>query len=462
MSVEEKKKLIQQYILYDEEPSRDIYGHPIAACKCKLCKTRLSNPGSIYSHLKRYHPSAYPSMPQEHFQPIPFVSPTTSAQTTNPKIPNVIKKSLSPDRRALLVVICCSGLSLNMTSKEGFRRFINHINPNYPVPNLKIIRADMILFGEIIKEEIEEELKHKMFSFITDGGTVNDNHFYPIVLFTPQKLYRYAMPKLDDTWHKALAEKFSESLNKLIAKGSKLIACCTDNAANVTRATTMGENETIEEYTHQKNLRVSCGINTANLALKDLQNQNDEFRQFTEDLKKLMIFCRTNEVKKILKAEGAKGKMPKWMEIKWNIIHDSLSYVMENKAAVESCLTNVRLKKDFDLVDIPQKWNDYMDILKPFSEFIIRIQASHCLLYEFYEYFKKLQNELDDTILEEGAYLKSALISSFKDTADGLLAELSFLFTPKGLEEFRKEYQKFINAEESQEISDVTVVYVWV
>lgn len=79
-------------------------------------------------------------------------------------------------------------------------------------------------------------------------------------------------------------KKFAESLNEVIGKEGKLIACCTGNAANVTRATATGKNDTIEEYTKQKILRISCGVHTANLALHDLQKQNPDFAEFVADI----------------------------------------------------------------------------------------------------------------------------------------------------------------------------------
>lgn len=450
-SKQKEEYLIRKYIEFDTDPKRDLYGHAIGEAKCKICRKTFQNSRSIYKHLQRCHPREVNQKPKEKFVPIPFLPVAT--------VPSIsLGKSLSPDRKALLTSICCLGMSLNMTSKDAFRRFINTINPSYNVPNLKIIRADMLIYAKEIQNGIVNSMKNKCFSFITDGGTVNDNSFYPVVIFTPEKLFLYSLPRLKSTDSTTLAKTFSESLNKLIKNGGTLIASCTDNAANVVRATAMGIKDTIEDYTKQKVIRISCGVHTANLALHDLQAQNPEFSQFTEDLKQIIIFCRTPEVKRILKSEQAKGKIPKWQDIKWNIIHDSLCYIMENKAIVESCLTNISLKRDFELVEIPAKWDDYMEILKPFAAFIKNIQTSHCLLYEFYELYSKLMEDLENTILEEGLELKAALISRFNDTADGLLAELCYIFTPKGLDMCRKEFVKFIYPEENIDASEEDIV----
>lgn len=61
-----------------------------------------------------------------------------------------------------------------------------------------------------------------------------------------------------------------------------------------------------------------------------------------------------------------------------------------------------------------------MEIMKPFGEFINKGQASNCLLFEFHEHYMRLQDDLENTLLEEGFFLKSALIFRFTDTANGL------------------------------------------
>lgn len=84
------------------------------------------------------------------------------------------------------------------------------------------------------------------------------------------------------------------------------------------------------------------------------------------------------------------------------------------------------------------KWEEYMEVMTRFGEFIKYMQSNIFLLHEFHVVLSQLVEDLENMISIFSSSFLILLQSIFKSTADGELARLAHLFTPEGLHETRK------------------------
>lgn len=421
--------------LDDPFAEKDDNGHPKTGITCLKCHKHFVNYRSIHKHLK----TCDPILPKGQ-QKLPFI--THNEPEKQHVIPNDL---LSADRIKLIEAICCSGWSLNTVTKESFKNLVEAFNPSIKIPNLKVLRADVIAYARIIQEEIIKELSNHYFSLISDGGTINSKTFYPVILFNRDHLYFFGMPRIIEATANNLANTFSDYLKRIINKGGKLIATCTDNAANITRATTQNKDNTVESLTQQNIIRIPCSVHTANLALQDYKSKDGIFAQLVNEISTIINVLNKKDAKAILRLDGAKGKLPKWNDIKWNILYDSLHYIKENSRTVRSILTNIEVNKT-KIVSIPKNLEEFHMTFEAYANFINQIQTSHCLLYEFYAYYVEMLAKLQAINNRSSQILMNLIQDRFKTTGDEILAELCFTMTPQGLTSFRTKYQSFLSS----------------
>ena len=138
---------------------------------------------------------------------------------------------------------------------------------------------------------------------------------------------------------------------------------------------------------------IPCGIHTINLAISDYEKSSESFHKFkigiTEYFKKL----RCKQVKHALRNSGITRKIPMIEEIKWRTYIEAFDFLESELSKIKNCASsNNDIFKDIIFED---SWLDYLKLLKPLGVFETIVQDSIIYLSEYYQYYIKMMNELE-------------------------------------------------------------------
>lgn len=430
---------------------------------------KYSNSKSFYKHLQNKHSEVITG---EKFQKISFKSTSSikaapkriiiAPATTDLRIEDVI----TPERKDFINFICTCGFSFNSASKRSFKMFLHRINPNYKIPNTRVLRMDINLYAGEIQLAILRALRNKSCSILTDGGTNNGSQFYPIILFTPQRLYFFALPRLEKTTSKDIIDTMIPFINQLKANNTRIISCCTDNCSNVRSATANTGQNTISQVAQLPILRIPCEIHSSLLFIADIRKDSrSELSIFFSQVQFIISKLHDSGIKQEIQ-RLVPGKVPIYEEIKWMSISDCLNYILKNEKQLNAIIS--KYKKVFGCYCFPTCWREINQALEPFTKFIKSIQKDNSLLYEFYHEAKimtkqwKTLVETSGTSEQTKSFFKSFLVhfkERFRRTCDGLISKVAFLFTPERLESFRKKYHILISSENYKKTDETKKLY---
>ena len=188
-------------------------------------------------------------------------------------------------------------------------------------------------------------------------------------------------------------------------------------------------------------LHISCTVHTANLILRDLENELPGFANFKRGIKDLFSFLRERKVRAALKARGVREKVQLIQEIKWLTYYQAFRYVTKYREHIEAVVREPprhTAKRIPEFQEIPKDWYDFLKALTPLGEFIVTIERNDTRLCQVFDYLLELRQSWDSLGEDISTKLSRLLSDRFNTTGDGLLAQVAFMFTPKGLLYFRR------------------------
>ena len=369
------------------------------------------------------------------------------------KVPEC-SSALSEEIITLIKLVCRVGLPLATLKSKDWANFLLQLGSNLKIRPERL-RCYLLTYAAEIKQNNFRALKNKNVSIITDGGTVADKEFYVVLLFAECRLYFGAALQMDRTSHQSIAEALEPIVKRIIENGGMPVSIVTDNARNIKLATTDRDQPgrtiktatqicSVQGLTGQKMLHISCSVHTANLILKDIEREVAGFRAFKKGVKTLFAFLRQKTVRQVLRSYGVSEKVTLIQEIKWLSYYHAFVYINKYREAINLVLRDDGVKGEPrpQFAAIPDEWDGILAALAPLGEFVLAVQASDTRLCQVYDYLLELKMKWTSVGNHVSDVLAGLLAERFDSTADGLLAQVAYLCTPKGLAYFRSIFEK--------------------
>ena len=351
----------------------------------------------------------------------------------------------------LIRLVCRVGLPLSTLKSKHWRDFLAYFGSPVVIKPTRL-RSLLLIHAQEIKRRNFEAVKQKYVSIITDGGTITDREFYIVLLFVEGMIYFGGALHVEKTSHTEIARALSPIVTEVTKAGGIPVAIITDNARNLKLATTEHAQPgpkivtrsqicSVQSITHQHMLHISCTVHTANLILRDLEKELPGFANFKRGIKDLFSFLRERKVRAALKARGVREKVQLIQEIKWLTYYQAFRYVTKYREHIEAVVREPprhTAKRIPEFQEIPKDWYDFLKALTPLGEFIVTIERNDTRLCQVFDYLLELRQSWDSLGDDISTKLSILLSDRFNTTGDGLLAQVAFMFTPKGLLYFRR------------------------
>ena len=230
--------------------------------KCNLCKKDLKYTGgtsSMHKHLQHVHKRSADSIvktPAQAKVQSTLVAWQQSRKTLTSQRYESINKSLA--------IMCATDLRpTSIVNGEGFKRFVNKLNPDYQVPSKKTVTKYVTLAYEECKQLLRAAISGKDVALTTDLWTSHQRSYITVTahyLTTDWqlKVNVLATRPIDDRHTgqniakhlKAIADEF----------GIRISAIVTDNASNMVRAAQEGNMPRVGCFAHTIQLCVNDGL----------------------------------------------------------------------------------------------------------------------------------------------------------------------------------------------------------
>ena len=444
-------ELCKRYIQISARPTGvEKDGREVFSATCTLCRGVLRNARSSKRHLRLVHPNLLCSGAQtslDSFFDVPSREDDADVDDIEVKSPTSV---LDEYTRLQIRLICRVGLPLATLKSRHWKEFITFLGSDVKISPSRL-RASLLLYSDEIKARNYSRVKGQLVSIITDGGTITDKEFYIVILYCNGLFYFAGALHLPHTSHESIAEALSPIIETIRSHQGKLISIVTDNARNLKLATTdanqpgrmidtSAQISSIQSRTGQPILHISCTIHSAHLILRDLEKESPAFVTFKKGIKNLFAYLRERKVRNQLKELGVKEKVNLIQDIKWLTYYQAFSFIERHRDQVNQILSRKPPqpgRKSPEFTEIPEEWRLYLQSLAPLGEFIVRTERSQTRLCEVFDLLLELKRKWDS--LGDGISKRLAELLSvrFDKTASGLLAQLAYLFTPKGLIYFR-------------------------
>uniref|UniRef100_A0A3Q3FFT6 BED-type domain-containing protein n=1 Tax=Labrus bergylta TaxID=56723 RepID=A0A3Q3FFT6_9LABR len=363
---------------------------PPAAASCTICKAKLSTKGgstaNLHRHLKSKHPTVQLEQVRQEPQPAPTVEDSSSTSTApastrtavstqgatdRPRarraqatLTHFVSRPIDPMRQRAMDEVLAKMIALDLqpfsiVEDKGFRQYTKELNPNYVLPSRKTLSNSII--PELYRrthEKVQERVdKAEAVCLTTDCWTSRTTTSFMSVTCHFISDFQNVSVLLDclEMSDRHTADNLAEQLLRVAREWNivhKVVACVSDNAANVVKAIQNTGWPHLFCFAHTLNLIVHSGIAAikptvdkvkATLGLPELRLKQD---------------CPTC----------------------WNSTYYMLERILQNREAVITtlALTNPRLA-----TLSPEEWEEMQqacNVLKPFEEVTVEISASKVIL----------------------------------------------------------------------------------
>ena len=445
-----------------EKDGRDVF-----SATCTLCHGLLRNARSSKRHLRVVHANLFSQGNQTLLDTFFDVPQEDACDDSDDAVRVKAPASVIDEYTRLQIqLICRVGLPLATLKSCHWKDLLSFLGSDVKVTPSRL-RASLLLYSDEIKARNYAQLKGQLVSIITDGGTITDKEFYIVILYCNGKFYFAGALHLPHTDHDAIAEALAPVIDAILNHQGKPIAIVTDNARNLKLATTdtnqpgrtidtSAQISSIQSRTGQPILHISCTIHSAHLILRDLEKESPDFVAFKKGIRNLFAYLRERKIRNQLKELGVREKVNLIQDIKWLTYYQAFCFIERHRDQVNEVLSRKLAqsgRKSPEFTEIPEEWCVYLNSLAPLGEFIVQTERSQTRLCEVFDLLIELKKKWDALGNHVSKRLAEMLSARFEKTANGLLTQLAYLFTPKGLLYFRNIFS-ILDAEESLDEHD--------
>lgn len=266
---------------------------------CTTCKAVISFKGcstaNLHRHIKTRHPTLQLTEVREEAQtsqaqPAPRAHRAQGDQTT---LTNFLQRPMNPlwqknvDEK-LLMMIATDLQLFSIVEDVGFREYSKALNPSYKLPSRKTISQSLIPDCFLkCHAAVKEKVAHaEAVCLTTDCWTSRANSSFMSVtchFIDDFEMVSYLLDCFEFT-ERHTADNLAEKLRGIAAEWSvadKMVACVTDNAANVTLAVRKANWRHLPCFAHTLNLIVRRALDTMHSTLEKIKGIVQYFHKST-------------------------------------------------------------------------------------------------------------------------------------------------------------------------------------
>lgn len=317
--------------------------------KCRLCAKELlhntSTTGTMVNHLKHVHPMQYSNSISSPSESSATAKDQTKVTSFFSAASTTCSKSKSDKITSLIAdLIVGNVLPLKLVDDTNFKNLINFLEPKYVVPSRKTITAVI----ERKYDSIHDDLKMKL---ATSGSVSLTTDCWTSM--TAASFMTVTCHYINNDWvlenyvlsTRALEENHTannlrRALEEVVSEFDlqpKVLACVSDNAANVVRA--------LKDCTVVKE-RQACAVHTLQLSVNDGLNNVQSLRKTITAASRLVAHIkRSSKATLGLASKQQQFNLPEHKLIqsvvtRWNSVCDMFDRLVEQRWAVSALLND--------------------------------------------------------------------------------------------------------------------------
>lgn len=394
------------YILYPTPDSLGNIGH---CCHCQKKSKNISY--LIYQHQKHCVAKASNHKKQQTIEKSLDLSRKRNSQNTDKKEEKLKK---------IARFICENSISINVTQTQSFRDLVGYTFSECE------IRKCILDMADEIKESTKKHIKYKLLSIVIDGATIiGTPGWYAVGLSTENKIFLY------DVYHFSNSTTFTitENLIKIIndienSCKCQIIGASSDNAKNIANVFDTKHKHGLAVVHKKFLIRSPCQAHTSNLVCRDLQKNNEEISKLFGLIRAYALDVRQKNVYSLF---DINLNCPLVRDTQWHTEYSALEWLVKNKDKLNQGYNNIPNSMPWDECPIDDDWILLERALRPLANFCRAVEADVCPLYEAYEHYTALQNDLN-MMKSENRFAEKVLTEVHKrwmSTADIQLMKLA-------------------------------------
>ena len=419
----------------------------------------------------------------QHLKICPVIHPKDPTQSTITmylqRSPDCHEKSKNNKLDAICELIARANIPRTQIQAPFWKKFIHHLDPDFVIPSDDVIVAGIHDLAKRLIDSGLQDLKNRYVGLCIDGGGFFLAKFYAFIFVTHDKVRhaRFVNVKKQDA--ATLADLIAEIIREADIKGIHISAICSDNARNLIAACKSNEGTLLRARIGRFILRVSCASHTSQLSLNDVTQNNALFQKILDDIISLLQYIMKRDKQF---SQYVPKKVPYFIKTRWNSACDVLEFFIQNDEKTNSFLKdaiiaeerafNIRNEKNQRRTEqhlpplepyhmslpcvneIPNEWYEVLDPLLIIRQFTQRIEGDVKMQMDVFLSARNATQQLNSLHDSGNQFAKSFLDAfemRFSSTADLLLAEIAYRFTPEGVHEFRNTVGIALNSPDDEE-----------
>lgn len=440
-------------------------GRKIYSYLCFYCKEIFNNHKNVRSHViecKRVHleSEAQKNVPEDQRLITEFV--------TIEEIKDILKKHEEKENEEkkpkkehynettmrLIELIADMNIPYTQLEKPAWRNFVSSLDPRYKIPSTQQLHQLIIDYAKYTEERTLQELSGKVCGLCIDGTTYYSEHYYSLILVAERIVRLLRIVNVADQTAITLSHYVAEAWEEAVKHGIKISGVCTDNAANISAA--ISKEEHLGALIGQAVYRLACCCHTGQLSVNDFFKHNKEVQNEVNKLLNLMKWIdeRDDSFRNYVYI-----KKPEFVKTRWNTLCEVISFCLDNQIVIEEfirhhqgmeqedyedALANPR-KKSFikpikaPIEKIPSFFKELFPALSIIRDFTLKTEGDLVFQQDLFVAYNNAIQQFDE--LPENQYVKAVktfFVQRFAETANISLAELSYILTPDGLNDYRE------------------------
>lgn len=358
--------------------------------KCNICKKSYSFKSNSTSNLKKHLNTLHycvvsketaakelvtsESMPETSKLSLPNSRPQANVAKCSKQsaLPSFFMKPCSSERikrlnKKALMLVAKDLQPLSIVNDEGFREFVNELDPSYKLPSSKCLGLLMPQTITDLEEKIGNELKNQIFLSLSmdywtsrtqDSYCAITAHFVDIDFNL--KTVLLGCPNVNESHTK---ENIKSHINSICGKWGvqeKVVSVTTDNAANITAGINLTDYSRLPCLAHTLNTMVQKSLKTIEGLKQKVKSIVEYFHKSSQAANKL------KEMQKSLMKPSL--KLINDVPTRWNSTYNMLERLCEVREPLEATMGILHVP--FGTLS-EREWiliNEVKTILKPFLQ----------------------------------------------------------------------------------------------
>ena len=346
-----------------------------------------------------------------------------------------------------------------------WQRFIDELKPGFKLPSDKVFSVKIKEYAKHLEQKSYSDMRGQEAGICIDGAGFNIKKYYAVVLINGTRARLAKIYHVSDQTADKLSSVVADVFTKATQHGITITGTCSDNARNLIAALEGSDEKSLIAKIGSYLLRVSCYAHTSQLSIIDIRRIDERIDKILNDCIQLSFYIdrRDKTFHEFLDA-----KCPDFIATRWNSACNVLEFMIENCDKINqflgACIAaedneyQELIEKNQRRIDkgkpptevsppayppiefIPITWPQLLESLKIVRSFTTRIEGDISLQQQVFIEARNVSTSL--TALEVAGnpfagILRDAFEHRFMTTADILISELAWRFTPEGVIEWR-------------------------